>query len=334
MTVFQPQQQELDLQAISQIRYIKLGAGVSRTDEKCINNGLLYMGFGSNDAEFNGLAKAKDWEGYRNLYLQRTQNSTSISDRARRGNASRATNLVKAFFESQPNTLWISFYSGYLYYGVVDTAAMPIVDHELKGCTRSILGGWKNTDVNAKRLEVEKLAGHLIRIQRFQGTSFVLDKENNDYLKLRLSGNVPHYIVDLDNATRDMHSAIAKAIKKLQPKDFEILVEIIFSQSWRRIGTSGGCEKFVDITFEDPLSNADTIAVQVKSKTNSKEIDSYLKQSDHIDRYKRFYFAYHTGSINEGDYRGQENVTFLDCNKLSKLVIDSGLIHWLREKTS
>lgn len=334
MTAFQAQQQGLDLQAISEIRYIKLGSGATETDRECISKGMLYIGFGSNDAEFHELAKAGEWEGYRNLYLQRTQGSDSTSGRAHKSNATKAKNQVQAFFEAEADTLWIAFYGGYLYYGVIDPDATPIIDDTLEGCTRVIHGGWKNSDAKGKRLEVEKLAGHLTQIQMYRGTSFVLDRDNRDYLKCRLSGNVPQFIADLDAAKNDMHVAITKAIKKLQPKDFEILVEIIFSQSWRRIGKSGGCEKFVDITFEDPLKNTDTIAVQVKSKTNSNEIDDYLSQSDHIKRYKHFYFVYHTGSINEEKYEHRKNVSFLDCNKLSNLVIDSGLINWLREKTS
>ena len=316
------------------IRYIKLGGGGSGIDAACIGNGELYIGFRSNQDDYFELAKAGKWEAYKKRYLKLSNKLECPGESARQANATKASNQVKAFFEAQPDTLWITFHGGYLHYGVVDPCIKPMQRNELGGCTRIIHGGWKSSDATGKKLEVEKLAGHLTRIQMFRGTSFKLEEENKEYLLRRLSGTVPQYITDLDAARESMKSAIAEAITKLQPKDFEILVETIFSQSWRRIGKSGGNEKFVDITFEDPLKNIDTIAVQVKSETRTEEIDRYLESSDHIDRYKHFYFAYHTGAIDEERYRSWSKVSFIGRDKLSNLVIDSGLIHWLREKTS
>mgnify|MGYP006296094911 CR=1 FL=1 len=151
----------------------------------------------------------------------------------------------------------------------------------------------------------------------------------------RLSGRVPAHIVQIDEARESMVHGVKSAIKSLQPKDFELLVEIIFSRTWRRIGQAGGSEKFVDITFEDPLNPDKRIAIQVKSETSIKQIEHYCLDSQR-ERYEKLIFAFHTpdqASLLKGSDL-LEGIELVDGDRLANLVIDSGLIHWLKEKTS
>ena len=322
----------MDLSGCKQIRYIKLGSRGSKVDQACIARKIVYIGFGTVDNELYRLASMGQWDAFKALYLERDLNGT---EQARKQRATSATNQVKAFFEAGSETLWITFYGGLLHYGAFSNQSLPNEEPELGGRIRTLKSGWYCEDANGKELKVENLSGNLTKVQGFQGTSFSLSNEQSSYLITRLSGKVPDYIVKIDDAREKMVSAIKSAIKTLQPKDFELLVEIIFSRSWRRVGKAGGAVKFTDITFEDPLNPDRMIAVQVKSETTLQEIKKYCKD-EQFNRYEKFYFVFHTpdqAELLEG-FETQESLEIIDCNRLASLVVDSGLIHWLKEKTS
>jgi hypothetical protein len=156
-----------------------------------------------------------------------------------------------------------------------------------------------------------------------------------EYLLRRLSGKVPEYISRIDRARQAMIEGVLAAIQTLQPKDFELLVEIIFSRSWRRIGQMGGVEKFTDIVFEDPLNPERRIAVQVKSTTNMSQIEKYCKD-EQLELYEKLFFVFHTPERAEvlgGDDK-PDKLEIVDGCRLANLVIDTGLVHWLKDKTS
>lgn len=318
--------------AITQIRYIKLGAGASNKDEACIKDGTAYIGFGTSDPKLYSLASNGQWEEFRLLTFQRDQSGT---EQARKQRATSATNQVRAFFESDENTLWITFYAGLLHYGRFSALDAPVISTELGGCIRSLQSGWSSKDANDRDLKVENLSGNLTKVRGFMGTSFALSDEQQEYLITRLSGKVPFYIEEIDRARESMVQAVKCAIRTLQPKDFELLVEIIFSRTWRRIGQAGGAEKFIDITFEDPLAPDTRIAIQVKSETTLMEIQRYCLDSQR-ERYQKFIFAFHTPDQSSLLENGElpEGIEVVDGDRLANLVVDSGLIHWLKEKAS
>jgi hypothetical protein len=88
-----------------QIRYIKLGAGASSTDQTCIVNGIAYIGFGTSDINLFNLATVGNWNEFKSLTHQRDRTGT---EQARKQRATSATNQVKAFFECDQKTLWIT----------------------------------------------------------------------------------------------------------------------------------------------------------------------------------------------------------------------------------
>lgn len=319
--------------SLSTARFIKLGERGSGIDKHCIESGSLYIGFSSSDPRFFDLAIQRDWDRYKELLLE-YEESRSISGRAKIGNATKATNQVKAVFEADVDTLWVTFYGGYLWHGSIRNGANPKPDSDLKGCLSPIVNGWSNCDTKGNLLKIENLAGSLTKIQGFQGTSCELKAPEIEYLKRRLNGSLPAFINEINTARSLMVKAVSDAIKTLQPKDFELLVEILFSRTWRRIGRAGGSLRFVDITFEDPMYPDKCIAVQVKSATSLQEVKRYLSEAD-TARYSQFYIVYHTLlrdlSLEE---LSEDNLILIDCDRLSDLVVDSGLTHWLIEKTS
>jgi hypothetical protein len=316
----------------SQARYIKLGTGSSRVDRDCINSGTAYIGFGTSNHDLFGLACKGKWDAFWELTYNRDD---SGNEQARKQRATSAVNQVKAFFEADERTLWVTFYGGKLYYGSFSRESHPEVDITKRGCTRSMQGGWLDKDANGAVLKIENLSGNLTKVRGFQGTSCSLSEDQLSYLMTRLSGNAPAYITQIDNARELMFDGVLSAIRTLGPKDFELLVEIIFSQNWRRIGQMGGSEKYIDIVYEDRLNPARRFAVQVKSETSAQEIERYCSD-EQIKLYEKLYYVFHTPDSQEvlEGYEIPEKLEVVDGLALAGLVVDSGLIHWLKEKTS
>ncbi len=97
----------------------------------------------------------------------------------------------------------------------------------------------------------------------------------------------------------------------------------------------GGVEKFTDIVFEDPLNPERRIAVQVKSKTNLDQIEKYCTD-EQLDLYEKLFFVFHAPERAEvlGVDEKSEKLEIVDGFRLANLVVDTGLIHWLKDKTS
>lgn len=314
------------------VRYIKLGSGQSRIDKYCIENGFAYIGFGSSDADLFALASAGHWDEFRTLKFEKDISGT---EQARRQRATSATTQVKAFFEADERTLWITFYAGKLFYGTFQGGALPSINTEIGGCIRHLKNLWCDKDAKGVTLKVENLSGNLTKVRGFQGTSCTLSEDQKRYLLARLSGKVPEHIAIIDKAREQMLTGVLAAIKTLQPKDFELLVEIIFSRSWRRIGQAGGVEKYTDIIYENPLKPDSRIAVQVKSKTSLQEIKMYC-DDEQIERYEKLFYVFHTPELGliTDSLDAPDKLEIVDGLTLSNLVIDSGLVHWLKEKSS
>lgn len=321
-----------DHSSYSQARYLKLGAGNSATDRRCIDESQAYIGFGTDDSELFELASKGLWEEF---WKSQYERDTAGSERARKQRATSATNQVRAFFQAGEETLWITFFGGYMYYAHFSSESKPVISKELKGCTRAVEGKWIHKDGIGRPLKVENLSGYLTKVRGYQGTSCSLSGDQYTYLLTRLSGRVPSYIEKINQAQDSLVDGVRSAIKTLQPKDFELLVEIIFSRFLRRIGKAGGNEKFIDITYEDPMTPDQTIAVQVKSEASRDIIDKYC-QGFEFDRYKSVYIVFHTPDSVDLDDLLEERPTLriVDGSSLARLVVDSGLVDWLKEKTS
>ncbi len=125
------------------------------------------------------------------------------------------------------------------------------------------------------------------------------------------------------NASKEM-------IKLLGPKDFETLVDLIFSISgWRRQGIVGKTQKTLDLDLSLP-STGERAFVQVKSKTTSAELVEYVESLNELDSFNRMFFVYHSGEAETDD----ERVIVIGPDKLSEMAVDAGLVTWLIRKVS
>lgn len=325
-----------------QFRYIKLGKAGDRESD-CIENGCCFIGFGSGDEEqFEQCLEASKsknnqlWEQLRHDFEAKHIDPGS---RQSKQAASSAINQLRYFYEADDTTIWITFHSGKLYWARLNSQISPI--RADGGSYRTTLESWSCMDGYGQEMICESLAGSLTKLQMYRGTSCDLDLPSCNYIRRRLNGEQQPHIKIIQNARRQLKKGVQEAIQTLTPQDFELLTELIFSKSLRRISSTGKVQKFVDIVFENPLalSGGDDrkICVQVKSHTSINELEDYLND-DAIATYSSFYYVYHSSEdltsdyVSKSTYSGQD-IILLGVEEISQLAIDSGLLNWIVDKS-
>lgn len=327
------------LQANSDFRYIKLGKAGDR-EVRCIEEGTCFIGFITGQDEFfqkcvdASQSRSDDvWEQIR----QEVINSSPEPDsRKSKQNATSAVNQVREVYEAEISTTWITFHAGKLYWANIDPESKPWQVHG--GSLRKTLNGWSCLDGHGDEMFNEALAGSVTKLQMYRGTSCELDAASSAYLQRRLSGKQQPYIEEIQKAKLSLKKGVQAAISTLTPGDFELLVELIFSKTLKRISSTGKTQKFVDIVFENPLAAAvygdnAPICVQVKCRTTIAELEEYLA-SEARETYSMFYFVFHSSADLTSDYaHDYENVVLVGIDRLADLAISNGLLDWIELKS-
>ena len=309
----------------SRICYIKLGEK-GRWVTECFDKGVLRFGFSSGTESLKNLAISKKWDSIKDYW---------ISNGCSKQVATSYTNQIKSYFEDDGTTLWIAIENGYLYYGF--TEGSVISDSSLKEYDGDSLSshrfmnrnGWLKVDINGKELKLNELSGNLTKISGFRGTTFTLDKDKDSYLRNRIQGKFNETIYEVQNTLEELKIQLTKLIKTLTPQDFELLIQLIFSNSgWRQIFSTGGTRKTIDLELENPITG-DLIFVQVKSESNNSQLNDYINRKE-MSYYSKMFYVYHSGNVNK---ISDDSVSVWDVFDVAEQVIANGLINWLIKKS-
>lgn len=298
------------------VRYIKLGEGGSWEGE-CLSKGIIRMGLDGATAERFPLCAARQWDQLR---------SSFIAAGKTQGTATRFANETRLFFEDGGSTVWITFVGQRLCWGLLEPG--PAEPHEDgDGVWRAVAGGWRETDLNGEPLTKDRLSGALTKLAGYQGTSCNVDVAA--YAIRRINGEKMPEVKRALVALATMKASVLDLMRLLGPRDFETLVDLVFTTSgWRRLGEVGKTQKTLDLDLVLP-STGDRAFVQVKSKTTSAELAEYVgKIEDGV--YDRMIYVFHSGEAATDDRR----VTLIGPEKLADLVLDAGLVNWLIRKVS
>jgi hypothetical protein len=306
----------------ARVRYIKLGTG-GKWEKECIEKGIIHFGFHpgagrrNRNAERFRFCMERQWDDLKRSYIEEGRS---------KGTATSFTNQTRLVFENEPETLWITFMGERLYWGRLESS--PPKPHPEDGVCRSIAGGWQGTDLNGETLTKDRLSGALTKLAAFQGTSCNVDVA--DYVIRRIKGKKIPEVELAVAAFKEMKSAVLGMMRLLDPADFEILVDLVFSTSgWRRQGIVGKAQKTKDFDLILP-STGERAFVQVKSKTTSARLAEYIDRIDQLGPYDRMFYIYHSGEAETDDNR----VIVVGPEKLAELVMDAGLGNWLMRKVS
>lgn len=295
--------------------YIKLGDS-GAWEKDCIDRGILRLGYGETDHE---TCLSGNWEAVRNQWAQR---------RPSIGTATRDANQIRIFYEASSEDIFITFHDRKLFW--CHPAGLPEIPSDgTGGRIRRTLNGWKSTTLGGHELTIDKLAGDLAKTQGFRGT--ICNIKLDAYLKRKLNDQLTPEAKAAEEAEEKFIIATRNLIKRLNWKDFEILVDLIFAASgFRRISAVGKAQDTIDIDLILPVTGERAFA-QVKSRADNKSYDEYRRKFDESSTYQRMFFVWHTGKVDQND---DEDITLIGPNEIARMAIDAGLSSWLREKVS
>lgn len=300
--------------AASHLYYIKLGRG-GDWEAESLRDGVLRFGY--REAPHDQCARG-DWQGVWEAMK---------TIRGDAGAATRDVNQIRAYYEADEHSIFITFVGGLLYW-CRPSGPVELLDD--RSHRRQTAEGWRNTSVNGTLLSADRLSGRLLKVQMFRGT--ICDVRAGDYLLRKLSDQLSPEVAAAEEAERALMTAIVDLMRLLTWQDFELLVDLVFSTSgWRRVSQVGRTQKTVDLELILP-STAERAFVQVKSQATSAALNDYVARLAEADAYDRMFFVWHTGDIPEES--SPAGVILLGPRKLSRMVLDAGLSSWLREKVS
>ena len=299
--------------------FIKLGEG-GRWESGCLADGTLRFGYLQIPDE---VCTAGDWPEVRRLAMAFSRNT---------GVATFHSTQVRQFYEADDKVLWITFHSDRLWWCFSSRDVTRLPNDEKQ---RRAIGGWKDCDIHGEPLLKGRLSGRLLAVQGFQGT--ICTVSDLDYLLHKINGTVEPHVAAAQTAYENLQAALVPIIRKLPPKDLEILTDLVFRQSgWQRVGVSGGTEKDIDLDLISPVTG-ERIAVQVKSKAGAAVWRAYREKYADMRGFSRFYFVTHSPDKNlrkEAAAADDPDFVLWDVERLAAQAVRGGLTGWLLDKAS
>lgn len=299
------------------IRYIKLGDG-GKWEPYCIEEQqVIRLGYISpyHQDSLNG-----DWGAVRKFWLSERKGNE--------GAASRDLNQIRDFYELLETDIWITFYHRKMYWCKAHKDVYKLDDGSR---IRNVIGSWSCFDKNGNPLLIENIDGRITKVQGYRGT--ICSVELPDYLLRKINGEVQPEIQSTKETLVALKLNVASLIKGLWWSDFELLIDLIFSQSgWQRISVLGKAEKDIDLDIFSPVTRKRAF-VQVKSTTTATQIKSYYEKFAQYSQYNEMYFIFHTlsGELDELSI-DDPRLNVWDISRVADLVINAGLIDWLLAK--
>jgi len=298
--------------------YIKLGEK-GRYEKYCFNNGVVALGFYEvpDSKPFNPQVV---YDTYKKLGAK----PQTCTDYVRQ---------IRCFYESDAQTLWFTLADGKLKWCFAEPSVKYIGAnqqiHQNGSRHLNTIDGWHDCDINGNPLLINQLNGNLTKISGYQGTICTLEEERMEYLLRRINGEELPQIIEARKNRTEILVSIINMMRMLNPKDFELLVELVFAQSgWQRLSANGGTQKTIDIEMYLPSTDEYAFA-QVKSETNQKQLEKYEKtMAQRTDKY--MFYVYHTAK--KELVPNDDTTKLINAHKLADMVLSAGLFNWLLKK--
>jgi hypothetical protein len=249
------------------VRYIKLGEG-GRWEAECVDSGIVRFGFETARGDRFAMASEGRWADL---------TASFIAEGRGPGTATRFTNETKLFFQDDGTTLWLTFHGAGLYWSFLTSE--PAKRHpDGDGVLRRVAGGWKDHDLLGEPLTTDRLSGALTKLAAYRGTSCGVDVAS--YAVRRINGQKIPEVESAIIAVAAMQASALALMRQLGPRDFETLIDLVFSRSgWQRQGVVGKTQKALDLDLLLPTTG-ERAFVQVKSKTSPADLVEYLARLD------------------------------------------------------
>ena len=300
------------------IRYIKLGPQGCWFD-RCQDESLIELGHHSVP---HRLALDGDWAAIERLLVEEQRRSPS--------KAKDFVREVRDFYTLGDDCLWITIAEGRLWWAMAEPEVFPIAGENRGARARRVIGAWRGTDLAGARLDISGLSTRLTKTAGYRQTICGVAAE--DYLLRRLNGETQPAVQVATQARTDLIAAARALIELLDWRDFEILVDLIFSSSgWRRVSEVGGVQADTDMILEQ-AATGERAFVQVKSSASPAVLKDYIARFRADARFDRLFFVCHSPSWTfEGAQ--QPGIHLWLGDRLAEQAVRAGLFDWLISKT-
>jgi hypothetical protein len=299
------------------VKFIKLGRS-GGWEERCIEGDKPMIRLGFNNPHHQECLDG-DWDFINRYWLKsKTQ-----------GKATETTNQIKYFYTEPTTTMWVTFYKRKLYWCFAKEEVIQLEDGSR---IREVDGKWQSCNVNDEPLYVENLSGKLTNVQMFRGTiCAVIEFE---YLLKRINAIELPEVQTAKDSLNNLVSNIKPLIQNLGWQDFELLVDLVFSNAgWQRVATLGKVEKSIDLDVLSPVTGRRAF-IQVKSQSSEDEFKGYIEQFKGMPQYDEMYYICHTGTLALENVELPNNVQLIGLDHMAHLTVNAGLVKWLITKAS
>lgn len=308
--------------------YIKLGAGGEHA-ESSFSEGLLRLGWRGQSVIAINEGRWKEIEDELWADEQRLRPRGPI-----RRVVTNDLNALKRICASTAADVWITFHASHLWW--CRLTGTP-VEADTVSKFRRVAGHWYNTDVTGGPLRLERIPGPVAQTQGFRATACAVKKAVDVLRRLLNAEDTPGYREALA-AKEAFATRVADAIRLLQPKEFEILVDLLFrGAGWRRVTMLGGPMPDFDLVLEEPLTH-ERYAVQVKCGAGLADFKLAVTNFEEFSRedLRRLYFVVHTPTDGLADPPPGEpdpaaRVELMGPQIVARHVVDMGLASWVLE---
>lgn len=303
----------------SGVRYIKLGKGGCWASE-AIADGIVPFGFRQIAHE---PCCQGDW--------QEAARQLNAAGRSPSG-VTQGLRELREFYEQDDRCLWITFANGHLWWAFADAEVVAIANPQEHGpCRyRRTLNGWHRASLTGEPLAIRSLSSSLTRVAGYRMTICAVERE--DYLLRRIRGQEEPLLVEARELRASLDDVASRMIAALDWRDFEIMVELIFTRGgWQRQSALGDGEVDIDLLLDQPTTG-ETAWVQVKSSAGQAVLDDYLARFRRDGSAQRFYFVCHSPKgalvLPPGD-----RLHLWAGDELARRALASGLLDWLIHRT-
>ncbi len=296
----------------SAVRHIKLG-GKNGWLEECVRRGRIALG---HDEAPHQLALAGRWADI----------AADAQARGRGASAQQDAREVQDFYELDDKALWITFDSERLWWTFAEAEVHMTAPGDGPGSRwRAAIDGWRSTDIHGAELRISTLNSKLAQTRHYRRT--ICQVAARDYLVRRINGETDPAVAEAERARDRLVAATRRLIEGLHPSDFELMVDLIFTESgWRRRSVIGETMKDADLLLEQ-AATGERAFVQVKSRAGQTTLVDYVARFRRRGDCSRMFFVCHSplGLLSEPS----PDVKVWTGERLAEQAVRAGLTEWL-----
>jgi len=244
-------------------------------------------------------------------------------------------NQLHCLIDAPSRHVWITFEDGCMWWCTVRDGIVGNPDGESKDRGHAWLAcdrPWSNKSIGGRLLAIADLPGTVTTVAGFKGT--VCQPKAWEAILRILNDDADADAMEASHARAGYERAIEKVVRRLSPKDFEQLIDLILVRSgWARISTLGKTREGVDLEVQNLAAN-EIAFVQVKSAATQAVLDDYISRfQERRGLYSRMIFAVHSPSSNL-TLPSDLPIQLWTGNMLSRLTVRLGLGEWAEGRLS